>query len=113
MDAGLAPPTGQQRRVYLNLGARGYKDKSTTFFEPYPGSASFEHHVFEATPGSMWKDKMGWSSAAAQADKRIRFHNVAVWNRDTTLSFGVRKSASHVVEGTGGATGVFGNDTKV
>ena len=56
---------------------------------------------------------MGWSSPAAQADKRIRFHNVAVWNRDTTLSFGVRKSASHVVEGTGGAHGVFGNDTKV
>jgi hypothetical protein len=34
MSAGLAPPTGQQRRVYLNLGARAYTDKSTTFFEP-------------------------------------------------------------------------------
>ena len=79
----------------------------------YPGSDVFEHHVFEATPGGIWKEQMGWSSAAAQADKRIRFHNVAVWNRDTTLRFGVRKSASHVVEGTGGARGVFGNDTKV
>ena len=79
----------------------------------YPGSDAFEHHVFEATPGGIWKEQMGWSSAAAQADKRIRFHNVAVWNRDTTLRFGVRKSASHVVEGTGGASGVFGNDTKV
>lgn len=94
--AGLAP---SGKRLYLNLGARGFKDKSTTFFEKYPDASRFEHHAFEATPASMWRETMGWAAAAA-SDKRIELHNVAVWNKNTTLSFGIRKSASHVVEST-------------
>jgi len=96
------------RRLYLNLGARGTRDASSSLFESYPDAAHWEHHAFEADANF----NAAWA-AAAKADPRIHHHNVAVWNKDTTLTFGLRKSASHVVEGTGGASGVFGKDRKV
>mmetsp|Transcript_10962 Transcript_10962/g.18648 ORF Transcript_10962/g.18648 Transcript_10962/m.18648 type:complete len:214 (+) Transcript_10962:473-1114(+) len=109
IGANLAP---KGKRLYLNLGARAVGDKSTRFFEKYPGAAAFETHHFEATPrhvdyAQLWR---GWDAAVKQ-DPRIHAHNCAVWNRNTTLQFGMRRSASHVSDAS--ARSVFGKDKKV
>ena len=102
----------------MNLGARGFSDASTTFFEHYPGAAQFEHHAFEAQPRHLWGQpgfpkRNDWSKSVLANDPRIRFYNVAVWTRNTTLKFGGRKSASHV-SGASGASEqrIFGSDPK-
>ena len=110
---GLSPPmtsmSGGPRRIYLNLGARGVGDASTLLFHGYPGApGGWVHHHFEADA----KFTEQWRAAAAK-DPRLHFHNNAVWHKDTTLAFGIRKSASHVVEGAGGSIGVFGQDRKI
>ena len=101
---------GRGKRLYLNLGARGVKDKSTTFFESYPDAAAFEHHAFDAAPH--WAQDMGWEEASVR-DRRMKLHNVAVWTHNTTLSFGLRKSASHVVaNASDNARSIFGADDR-
>ena len=117
MDANLMKTAGS-RRLYFNLGARGVRDGSSKFFERYPGAKDFEHHAFEALPKAAREQyaSMNWE-AAMETDRRIHFHNVAVWNVNTTLTFGERRSASHVV-GTAANSGsdarsVYGSDRKV
>lgn len=107
IDAGLSPPG---RRIYLNLGARDPRatDSSNLLYKHYPDADRFEHHAFEADAAMHAK----WQ-AAMQKDPSLNYYPIAVWNKNTTLTFGIRKSASHVVEGSGGKSGVFGQDKKV
>ena len=99
--AGLAP---SGKRLYLNLGARGFKDKSTTFFEKYPDASRFEHHAFEATPASMWRETMGWAAAAASGPAPRAAAGCEVDcarnpGDDTKLIVAIKKVAGRAVDG--------------
>ena len=97
-------PTG--RYLYLNLGARGVGDSTTNHMA---------HGQFGVPPER-------WTQHAFDADGRmqrswrqdrpdVHFHHAAIWVRDENLTFGYRKSASHIVDGVAG--GVWKKDTKV
>ena len=112
---GGVDPHPDGRKIYLNLGARSPTpgDLSNVLFERQVckkgekggGGAvllpveqqqmmmNCEHHAFEAdhTMHEFWR-------AAEEKDPRIKYHPVAVWNKNTTLIFGSRRSASHVLQ---------------
>ena len=57
------------RRLYLNLGARGIRDASSSLFESYPDAAHWEHHAFEADANF----NAAWAAAAEGADAGFRW----------------------------------------
>jgi len=83
---------GRARKLaYVDLGGRNYMSSVGGWFIPhYPGGQDFDEiHVFEAD-GSFIPQYEGKPGVTA--------YHAAAWYENTTLSFGIRRSASHVVD---------------
>ena len=103
------------RRIYLNLGAANRTDADLNLAAStilplvmnFPDANNFEQYAFEGNGAynKYWR-------VAEQQEPKLHFTNAIVWNEDTTLDFGLRHSASHVVL-DGKDDSIFGRDKKI
>ena len=83
---------GRARKLaYVDLGGRNYMSSVGGWFIPhYPEGEHFDEiHVFEAD---------GQFIPQYEGKPGVTAYHAAAWYENTTLSFGIRRSASHVVD---------------